>query len=397
MNLRAICFLGAVLTGNSLLAQSITFGVPERLDAPVSSAVADFGSGISPDGKLLLFNFCASFTSDCDIRIAARADAESEFGAAMPLAGSVNTSANELYPTLSPDGLQLYFADALFPPFDNDRRRPGGQGGGDIWLATRTSTDQDFADVINLGSDINTPALEAYSHISPDGLTLLFSSDRVDGGHGGGDLYMATRDSLDGAFGDVTNLGTGVNSSANEGRATISDNGLVLFFDSDRGGGFGNFDIWMATRTDTAQSFGSAQNLGPGVNTPTLDSGPSLSADGDTLYFESFRSPNLGLGSDLWRVPVLGVLPQRGDTNGDGKVDIDDLNNVRNNFGAIGPDDGTLAGDSYPFDGMVNIDDLNGVRNNFGAGAAAVPEPAALALASLLALVAFIARPRRRP
>ena len=83
-----------------------------------------------------------------------------------------------------------------------------------------------------------------------------------------------------------------------------------------------------------------------------------------------------------------------GDTNLDGLVNIDDLNNVRNNFGAMGPDDGTLPGDAYPFDGLVNIDDLNGVRNNFGAGAAAVPEPSALAIA-LLFIVAVTARPRR--
>ena len=84
-----------------------------------------------------------------------------------------------------------------------------------------------------------------------------------------------------------------------------------------------------------------------------------------------------------------------GDTNADGLVNIDDLNNVRNNFGATGPNDGTLPGDAVPWDGLVNVDDLNGVRNNFGAGVAAVPEPSTLALASLLAFVGVIARRRR--
>jgi len=70
-----------------------------------------------------------------------------------------------------------------------------------------------------------------------------------------------------------------------------------------------------------------------------------------------------------------------GDTNGDGRVDIDDLNDVRNHFGAMGPADGTLTGDAFPFDGLVNIDDLDAVRNNFGAGTSPVPEPSALLLA----------------
>jgi len=71
-----------------------------------------------------------------------------------------------------------------------------------------------------------------------------------------------------------------------------------------------------------------------------------------------------------------------GDATDDGRIDIDDLNAVRNHFGATGAADGTLAGDTVPWDGQVNIDDLNAVRNNFGAGMAAVPEPG-----NLLAMV----------
>ncbi len=85
-----------------------------------------------------------------------------------------------------------------------------------------------------------------------------------------------------------------------------------------------------------------------------------------------------------------------GDTNGDGVVDINDLNDVRNHFGAMGPDDGTLPGDTFPFDGKVNLNDLNAVRNNFGARANAVPEPSAFGLASLLALLAIVAGRGRR-
>jgi hypothetical protein len=70
-----------------------------------------------------------------------------------------------------------------------------------------------------------------------------------------------------------------------------------------------------------------------------------------------------------------------GDTNADGIVDMNDLNNVRNHFGAAGAADGTLAGDTVPFDGQVNIDDLNRVRNHFGAGTNnVVPEPAGIVL-----------------
>ncbi len=76
-------------------------------------------------------------------------------------------------------------------------------------------------------------------------------------------------------------------------------------------------------------------------------------------------------------IPDAGVV---GDTNGDGDVNLDDLNNVRNNFGATGPV-GSTPGDAFPFDGVVDLDDLNGVRNNFGfVSPSPVPEPGTFAL-----------------
>ncbi|MDZ4783380.1 MAG: VCBS repeat-containing protein [Planctomycetia bacterium] len=67
--------------------------------------------------------------------------------------------------------------------------------------------------------------------------------------------------------------------------------------------------------------------------------------------------------------------PASGDTYPfDGLVRVEDLNRVRNHFGASGPADGTLPGDTYPFDGEVSIEDLNAVRNYFG-GATPLPSP----------------------
>jgi len=78
----------------------------------------------------------------------------------------------------------------------------------------------------------------------------------------------------------------------------------------------------------------------------------------------SWRASHLPGGSpgaaDVDRLP--------GDANGDGRVNIDDLNAVRNNFGNVGVG---VEGDTNG-DGVVNIDDLNAVRNNFGAMAAPV-------------------------
>jgi hypothetical protein len=81
-------------------------------------------------------------------------------------------------------------------------------------------------------------------------------------------------------------------------------------------------------------------------------------------------------------VPEVVCIP--GDTSPcDGRVNLGDLNAVRNNFGRSG--EPGLPGDAFPFDGMVTLNDLNGVRNNFGAGpgASPVPEPSAVVLTLL--------------
>ncbi len=99
----------------------------------------------------------------------------------------------------------------------------------------------------------------------------------------------------------------------------------------------------------------------------------------------------VNISSIAFTFPV--VDPQVGDTNGDGKVTIEDLNNVRNNFGGAGLGD-TVGSD----DGNVTIEDLNNVRNNFGAGVAganAVPEPST-ALLALCGLAAIGYRFRRK-
>jgi hypothetical protein len=82
-------------------------------------------------------------------------------------------------------------------------------------------------------------------------------------------------------------------------------------------------------------------------------------------------------------------LAPTGDTNGDLRVDIVDLNNVHNNFGSTG---NSVLGDTND-DGKVDVVDLNNVRNYFGQSTyGGVPEPSGLALAATAMLALSIAR-----
>ncbi|MEJ2702038.1 MAG: M56 family metallopeptidase, partial [Sedimentisphaerales bacterium] len=100
-------------------------------------------------------------------------------------------------------------------------------------------------------------------------------------------------------FGNPINLGSPVNSFANEFGPRISADGLELYFNSYRPGGLGQADLWVTTRKTKADPWGEPVNLGPTVNSPSGEGAPCISADGLSLYFSSERPGGYG-GSDLW-------------------------------------------------------------------------------------------------
>jgi Tol biopolymer transport system component len=158
-----------------------------------------------------------------------------------------------------------------------------------------------FGQPTNLGPPVNTSSGDISPFISADGLSLYFASTRA-AGRGGYDLWMTTRDTIDDEWGPCTNPGPTVNSSSGESAPRISADGLSLYFDSNRGGGCGGWDLWMTTRETTSDPWGDPCNLGPTVNSPADESCPSITADGLELYFgewDDFRPGGSGY-SDLW-------------------------------------------------------------------------------------------------
>ena len=68
-------------------------------------------------------------------------------------------------------------------------------------------------------------------------------------------------------FGIPTNLGPTINSSYGEAVSSISADGLMLYFASDRSDGYGGADIWVTKRQTIVDDWGAPENLGPLVNT----------------------------------------------------------------------------------------------------------------------------------
>jgi hypothetical protein len=141
---------------------------------------------------------------------------------------------------------------------------------------------------VNVGPVVNSPFIDFTPEISTDGLSLYFSSDRP-GGHGAPDLWVARRASLQAPWSAPLNLGPVINSSGNDGAPHLSRDGHRLFFTSNRPGGVGDNDVWVSWRPDPTDDLAWRRpvNLGPRVNSAAFDAGASLWRK--EFYFTSNR------------------------------------------------------------------------------------------------------------
>ena len=140
----------------------------------------------------------------------------------------------------------------------------------------------------NLGCEVNSPDGDGGPAISKDGLSLYISSDRP-GGHGGVDIWVSRRASVEDSWGTPQNLGPIINTSFNDAVPAFSRDGHWMFFNSNRDG---SSDIWASWREHVHDDFGwqPPVKLGPGVNSGQFEAGAA--------YFENEEggSPLLFLG-----------------------------------------------------------------------------------------------------
>ncbi|MES2652312.1 MAG: OmpA family protein [Bacteroidota bacterium] len=161
----------------------------------------------------------------------------------------------------------------------------------------------------SLSSNINTPIFnEGAQSISPDGKYLFFTGCNRSDGLGRCDIYLSRKDGNQ--WGKAINLGNTINSEYWESQPSISPDGNTLYFVSNRPGGIGGYDIWKSTLNDDSR-WTAPINLGVGINTKFDESTPFMHSDGKTLYFSSDGWPGMGnkdiffstLNKDVWSKP----------------------------------------------------------------------------------------------
>jgi WD40-like Beta Propeller Repeat len=271
---------------------------------------------------------------------AVRTDAPPEFSSwsdAVNLGSVVNSPYDENTPTISRDGLSLYFVST----------RPGGFGAGDLYVSRRPTTADEWGTPENLGPNINSEKTEYYPALSPDGHRLYFGVFTASGY----DLYVSRRHSKGNAFGwepavpvaELNTTGfndvaleffedeatgrllayfssnrfgdanlfmtwlqdndtfappvpvTELNTTLNDRLATIRRDGLEVFFNR---GGVGIGPIWTASRSNTTEPWSQPVLAPAPINVGPLDLAPRLSFDGKDLYLASTRGGQNNL--DIW-------------------------------------------------------------------------------------------------
>ena len=335
-------FVAAIVFGGGRANADFTFGTPTYLGPSVNSSSYDDGLTISTDSLTLFFasDRHAGRVGSWDIWQCTRETTEDEWGPAENLGSTVNSPQGEGYPSISADGLELYFCSLYWVS-----QRPGGSGGADLWVTRRASVSDDWNTPENLGALVNSASHESEPSISADGRTLYFTSNRG-GGSGGYDLWVTTRPTTSDPWGAPVSLGTVVNSTGNDMGPCIFANDLALFFRSNRPGGYGRADMYITTRATTSDPWGEPVNLGPTINSSEPECTSYISTDGQILYF------NVDEPYDFCQAPIIPIV----DLNGDGIVDAEDMCIMVDHWGEnyslcdIGP---------MPWgDGIVDVQDL---------------------------------------
>lgn len=202
----------------------------------------------------------------------------------------INSTHPDYAPIISSDDRVLIFTS----------RRPTTTGGKrdldnlffeDIYMSIKRNGEWGAAK--GVGEDVNTELHDASVALSADG-QQMFMYHREN-------IYITT---LKGdTWADPKKVGSNINTKSWETHACISLDQQVLYFTSDREGGYGGMDIYMALKLPNG-NWGLVQNLGPMINTPYDEKAPFIHPADKTLYFSSEGHSNMG-GFDIFRSSLI--------------------------------------------------------------------------------------------
>ena len=212
----------------------------------------------------------------------------------------VSSKYNEMLPYLTVDGREMYYLREL--PVEQERTFYARELEQKRWrLCSSRWQDTVFSKGTELPPPFNSGQPEGSVSITADGRELYFSIITNNHGYANSDIYLVRR--KDGRWQQPENLGPQVNGDRSwESQPSVSADGQWLYFASNRKGGQGGIDIWRCHRLKNGD-WSRPENLGSNVNTTGNDKCPFIAADGRTLYFLSNGWQGFG-GYDIYFADV---------------------------------------------------------------------------------------------
>jgi outer membrane protein OmpA-like peptidoglycan-associated protein len=202
---------------------------------------------------------------------------------------NVNSKLADYSPVLTADGNTMIFTSRREGGTSNETY-DDGKYFEDIYITDFVNGK--WTPARNIGPPINTQGNDATVGITIDGQNILIYKDD----NGDGNIY---RTHLEGdKWSEPEKLNSNINSKYWEPSAFITADGNMMYFVSDRPGGYGGRDIYVSHLTDDGQ-WGKAMNLGKTINTAYDEEAPVLHPDGITLFFSSTGHKTMG-GFDIF-------------------------------------------------------------------------------------------------
>lgn len=164
----------------------------------------------------------------------------------------------------------------------------------DIFVAY--SKGEEWTEPVPIDPIINTRYNEGTCTISADGNILIFTSCDSPDSFGSCDLYITYK--INGSWQKPSNMGKTINSRSWDSQPSLSADGSMLFFSSNRRGGFGGNDIWYSHRLEDG-SWSEVENVGAAINTPQDEVSPFIYFNNEQLFFASEGHMGFG-GKDLY-------------------------------------------------------------------------------------------------
>ena len=212
------------------------------------------------------------------------------------LGSDVNSSESDYLPAITADEQNLVYTRLI--PKDPSNSLPGTKNKSEDFYSCKKINGK-WSKAINMGPPINTYGNEGAQCISADGQTLIFTACSEYDGYPGGrkgfgscDLFIAKK-LANGSWSVPENMGKPINTDSWESQPTLSSDGQTLYFVSNRAGGKGSADIWKCTKNELGK-WSNLVNLGDSINTPGFDESPFIHPDNKTLYFVSDSWPGMG-------------------------------------------------------------------------------------------------------